>query len=83
MYIDDDVEWTNDNVRPFYHVREARCLSCSGGGRPVSVDSDIAFICYRRLTAFQVDYDRYDMAVKVAMLDDWPSSSAEPRAYRE
>lgn len=83
MYSDDDAEWTYGNARPLYRVREARCLNCPGGGRFVPVDPDIPFICHRRLTAFQVDYGKYDMAVKAAMLDDWPSSSAELRAYRE
>lgn len=83
MYIDDDAEWTSGNVRPLYRVREARCLSCPGGGRFVPLDLDIAFICHRRLTVFQVDNGGYDLAVKVAMLDDWPSSSAEPRACRK
>lgn len=78
MYIDDDAEWTYGNVRPLYRVRVARCLSCPSGGRFVPVDPDIAFLCHRRLTAFQVDYGKYDIAVKAAMLDDWPSSSAEP-----
>ena len=83
IHIDDDAEWTYGNVRPLYRVREARCLSYPSGERFVPVDPDIAFICHRRLRAFQVDYDKYDIAVKAAMLDEWPLSSAEPRAYKE
>lgn len=82
MYIDDDAEWTYGNVRPLYHVRRTRCHTYPSGGRFVPFFPDIAFICYRRFTAFQVDRGKYDMAVKEAMLDDWPSSSAEPRWYR-
>ena len=80
MYVDDHTGWTYGNVRPLYGVREARCLSCPSGGRFVPADPKIAFIC---LIAFQVDYGKYEMAVKAAILDDWPSSSVEPRAYRK
>lgn len=83
MYIDDDAEWTYGNVRPLYHARRTRCHSCPSGGRFVPLYPDITFICYPQFTAFQVGHGKYDMAVKEAMLDDWPSSSAEPRWYRK
>lgn len=83
LYIDNDTKCTLGNVRPLYLVKEPRCLRCPGGGRFVPVDQDIPFICHRRLTEFQVDYGKYDMAVKAAMLDSWLSSSAKFRKYKK
>lgn len=80
LYIDNDAKCTLGNVRSLYLVKEPRCLRCPGGGRFVPVDQDIPFI---RLAEFQVDYGKYDMAVKAAMLASWPSSSAKFRKYKK
>ena len=82
LYIDNDAKWTLGNVRSLYCVKSLYCLRCSSGGRFVPVDQDILFICHKSFTEFQADYNKYDMAVKAAMLDSWPSSSAEPRKYK-
>lgn len=73
MYIDHDAQWTYGNFRPLYLTRESPCLNCAGG-RLVPLDPDVPFIDHRALAKFQVDFGKYDMAVKAAMLDDWQFS---------
>ena len=81
LYIDHDAQWTYGNFRPLYLARESRCLNCAGG-RLVPLDPDIPFIDQRALAKFQVDFGKYDMVIKAAMLDNWPSQSVKARAYK-
>ena len=72
--IDHDAPWTYGKFGPLYLTRESRCLNCAGG-RLVLLDLDIPFIDHRALVKFQVDFGRYDMAIKAVVLDNWPSQS--------
>lgn len=73
MNIDADAEWTYSNLQLLYRFREASCLSCPGGGTFVTGMPGIALMCHCRLTAFQVDYGKYDIVLIPAIQDGWPS----------
>ena len=71
LYINHDAQQACGNFWPLYLARESRCLNCANG-KIVLLDPGIPSIDHRALGKFQVDFGAYDMAIKAAILDDWP-----------
>ena len=82
IYVDNNARWTLGTSRPLYVARDSLCDHC-GGGRLVPIDLSIPFIHIQQLTNFMSSFGNYDHVVIAALLDDWPSSSKEPRTRKE
>ena len=68
--------------RGFIFLESPVAFTNCAGGRLVPLDPDIPLIDHRALANLEVDFSKYDMAVKATLLHNWPSQLVETRACK-